>query len=104
MVNPRSTIAIDLDLCSSINLESRDGDYAVDISNDGKRVAGGCKVVEVFDASTGVRLWENSTDMVEDDELHGASFSPDAKHLAAAGEKGIIHVRLKSGLLWIYSI
>lgn len=92
LVSPDSTVTADLELSSSINLESKEGDYAVDISNDGKLVAGGCKVVEVFDPGTGIKLWQISNDMVQDDEMHGSSFSPDSKYFAAAGEKGIIYV------------
>ncbi|ORY13159.1 hypothetical protein BCR34DRAFT_663378 [Clohesyomyces aquaticus] len=100
LTNPHLSTVIDVTLHSSFSLESGGGDYALDISPDGKYVVGGCCVVEVFEIDTGARRWKFDEEALAGDEMHGASFSPDAKHLAVGGEKGKIHILdLDSGQL-----
>jgi WD40 repeat protein len=93
-MNPSSSTPIDLNLHRSIPLESKDGHYAVTISPDGRLIAGGCRAVEVFDVDTGIRLWKFDTDLGMGDEMHAASFSPDAKRLVAGGERGVLFVSI----------
>jgi WD40 repeat protein len=90
--NPAALSSIRVTLNRSIKLESKDGDFALAISPDGRLVAGGSSDIEVFDVETGNRLWKFSCLPLEEDEIHGASFSHDASRLAAGGERGNIYV------------
>ncbi|KAH8672846.1 quinon protein alcohol dehydrogenase-like superfamily, partial [Tricladium varicosporioides] len=81
-------------------LKDSEGDYAIAMSSDGKYLAGGSRLVEVFLAETGLRLWTLEIPSGDDDEIHTAAFNKSATQLAAGGEKGIIYVwDLKSGQL-----
>jgi len=94
LTNPYASMITDVTLHCSFSLKSGDGYYALAISNDGKLVAGGCRVVELFEIDTGKLLWAFDMSQLAQDELYGASFSPDSKYFAAGGEKGVIYVSM----------
>lgn len=91
LMNPQSSVAIDLKLVRAIPLDSEDGDYGITINSDGKYVAAGCRVIEVFSVETGLRVWRFSLPNGSD-EIHGASFNHDSTRLAVGGECGVIYV------------
>lgn len=108
LISRQSSLGINLKLLISITLENSEGDYAITMSRDGKYVAGGSRLVEVFLVETGRRLWAFDIPLSDDDEIHAASFNESATRLATAGEKGIIYVgalfpRSLSSLCWIAS-
>ena len=73
-------------------LKDSEGDYAITMSSDGKYLAGGSRLVEVFLAETGLCLWTLEILSGDDDEIHTAAFNKSLTQLATAGEKGIIYV------------
>jgi WD40 repeat protein len=95
--NPAALSSIRVTLNRLIKLESKEGDFALAISSDGKFVAGGSSDIEVFDVENGDRLWKFSGLPLDGDEIHGASFNHDTSRLAAGGERGNIYVSPPGG-------
>lgn len=89
----QSSLKINVKLQSLITLKDSEGGYAITMSSDGKYLAGGSRLVEVFLAETGLRLWTLEIPS-GDDEIHTAAFNKSATQLATAGEKGIIYVSI----------
>jgi WD40 repeat protein len=90
-MNSQSSVAVHLKLLYSIQLDSDDGDYGITISSDGRYVAAGSRVIEVFSVKTGLGVWR--FDLPNgNDEMHCTSFNHDSTHLAAGGECGVIYV------------
>jgi YT521-B-like domain len=91
LMNSQSFVAVHLKLLYSIQLDSDDGDYGITISSDGRYVAAGSRVIEVFSVKTGLGVWR--FDLPNgNDEMHCTSFNHDSTHLAAGGECGVIYV------------
>jgi hypothetical protein len=87
-------LKINVKLQTLITLKDSEGDYAITMSSDGKYLAGGSRLVEVFLVETGHRLWALEIPSGDDDEIHTAAFNKSATQLATAGEKGIIYVSI----------
>ena len=100
LISRQSYLKISVKLQTSITLENNEGDYSICMSSDGKYIAGGSRIVEVFVVETGRLLWAFNIRSSDDDEIHTARFNKNATQLATAGEKGIIYVskQLFSGL------
>jgi WD40 repeat protein len=94
LANQQSSLKINVKLERLITLKDSEGDYAITMSSDGKYLAGGSRVVEVFLADTWLRLWTLGILSGDDDEIHTAAFNKSSTQLATAGEKGIIYVSI----------